>query len=267
MRANNYDVQFNSAKSQTVVFRAGYLRPGATIEPFILNDQAIDVVKHALHLGTYIGHRAVSLNIAKARSDMTVSSIKLSGLFKRCSLNVKSTLFKAYCTSFYGSPLWNFGCNDAKQLQSCFNKCVRNLFGLHPRTRSKYIPLLMYQPPLSLQLLCRFSVFLHNCFISTNKVTHLCAHLSLHSSSSVNYNISLLKDQFNVSNEFLIESCGSLKRLILSDYYSQLNDDHDLLASFQAIKDLLGFRDGALEFIPTIDIRSVLDMLTVICIA
>ena len=261
--ARDYDVLFNSAKSQTVVFRAGYLRPSAMIEPFTLNDQPIGVVKHALHLGTYIGHRAGSLNIRKARSDITVSSIKLTGLFKHCSLDVKRTLFKAYCTSFYGSPLWNFGCNDVKELQSCFNKCIRIFFGLHPRTRSKYIPLLMNQLPLSLQLFCRFSVFLHNCLISTNKVTQLCANLSLNSSSTVNFNISLLKDKYNVNNEFLIES--SLKSLIRSDYYSQI--DYDAIVSAHAISDLMHIRDGTFEIIPNLDSMSIVDMLTVICIA
>ena len=75
--------------------------------------------------------------------------------------------------------------------------------------------------------------------------------------------MSLLKDKYNVNNEFLIES--SLKSLIRSDYYSQI--DYDTIVSAHAISDLMHIRDGTFEIIPNLDSMSIVDMLTVICIA
>ena len=51
--------------------------------------------------------------------------------FHRCSVRVKLQLFRTYCTMcFYDAALWlNFNVQTMKHFQSCYIKCIKNVFG------------------------------------------------------------------------------------------------------------------------------------------
>lgn len=56
----------------------------------------------------------------------------LSRRFKRCSVQVKLRLFKAFCICFYDAALWvNFSNGAISKLSSAYNKSMKSFFGFH----------------------------------------------------------------------------------------------------------------------------------------
>ena len=56
----------------------------------------------------------------------------LSRRFKRCTVQVKVRLFKAFCICFYDAALWhNFSNGAILKLSSAYNKCMKSFFGFH----------------------------------------------------------------------------------------------------------------------------------------
>ena len=54
--------------------------------------------------------------------------------FSRCSLQVKTMLFSAYCSSLYCAPLWvNFKCTFIRKLSVAYNIVFRRLLSLPRR--------------------------------------------------------------------------------------------------------------------------------------
>ena len=54
--------------------------------------------------------------------------------FAKCSVDVKVTLFKAYCISLYDAGLWSkYKMTTLNKLSSCYNKCLKVFFGYRRR--------------------------------------------------------------------------------------------------------------------------------------
>jgi exonuclease III len=176
-----YSVKFNSTKSHVVLFNNSSRIH--CCQPFYLHGQPIEYVTNALHLGTLIGKDTHAKNLSKLSKDMIIKTNVLYSHYKHCSPDVLCSLFKSYCTSFYGSPLWSL--SNINDFIVCYKKCIKRLLNLNLRTRSKYVYLLMHQPDLDTQLMYRFSSFWNNCFKSDNVLIQLCANLSLTSNSVV----------------------------------------------------------------------------------
>jgi len=50
----------------------------------------------------------------------------LARRFAKCSVEVKVTLFKAYCISLYDAGLWSkYKMTTLNKLSSCYNKCLK----------------------------------------------------------------------------------------------------------------------------------------------
>ena len=55
----------------------------------------------------------------------------LAKSFKKCSQDVKNYLFRAYCSSTYGCPLWNsYKASDYKKAIVAYNDVYRSLFSI-----------------------------------------------------------------------------------------------------------------------------------------
>ena len=62
--------------------------------------------------------------IASIRTNMLIRE------FKKCSVAVKTKLFKSFCLCFYDIALWkSFKVGAINKFRSCYNKCVTLFFG------------------------------------------------------------------------------------------------------------------------------------------
>jgi hypothetical protein len=228
--ASDFDVLFNSSKSQVVLFNSKHTKK--MLKPIVkLNGDDIEYTQKAIHLGTVIGSGADQANIKKAISDLHVSTNMLASTFSHCSSDVLCSLFKTNCTSFYGSPLWNLDQTQIIQLHISWRKCIRKLFGLHPRTRSKYIPSLVRCSDLPVQLLSRFANFWYKCSFNANTLVSICAKLSLTSLSIAACNLKLLAAYLSCDASSLCMLGAPLSSFVQDQWKRSVSDGEAALAS------------------------------------
>ena len=144
--AQEYSVKFNSTKSKLVTYNVSTT---SNIR-FALNKNPIERVDSALHLGHYMGMNYNKKNIDLAVGNLISRTNILLSRFGTCSCDIRSSLFRSYCTSFYGSPLWNLNNNDIQRFYTVWRKCIRRLWGIPYRTRSKYLATLQKDNPIDI---------------------------------------------------------------------------------------------------------------------
>ncbi|XP_026318655.1 uncharacterized protein LOC113229316 [Hyposmocoma kahamanoa] len=89
----------------------------------------------------YLGHWVTesfgdNTNIEREHRALAVRGNMLARRFARCTSNVKVSIFKAYCKTFYTSSLWvNYNLKALSSLRVVFNNIFRMLLRL-PRFRS-----------------------------------------------------------------------------------------------------------------------------------
>ena len=223
--AREYDVLFNSSKSQVLLFSTPLTRK---LNPVVkLNNEIIQYVPKAIHLGSYIGEGSCHANVTKAVNDLYVRANSLSSHFKFASYQVKLNLFNSYCSSFYGSSLWNLNCIES--LCVAYRKCIRMLLGIAHRTHCRFVYKLINRPDLETQLLTRFVKFWNCSFESENEIVSLCCHTSLlpTSTSSVANNMKLLVRKLNLSQPFLSVTCQEIVSSLIELHSNSLSEiDH-----------------------------------------
>jgi len=92
----------------------------------------------------HLGHM-ISLNLSDD-DDVSLRRQSLIGQintvlcrFGRLDTTVKNILFQAYCSSFYGSELWNLDCDKITEYCSTWKKGLRRIWELPYRFRSDYL--------------------------------------------------------------------------------------------------------------------------------
>ena len=98
----------------------------------LLRDVPITFVTSFKYLGFHINS---SFNddddIRRQMRSFYFRSNYLIRTFSRCSLQVKSMLLSAYCSSLYCAPLWvNFKCTSIRTLSVAYNNVFRRLLSL-----------------------------------------------------------------------------------------------------------------------------------------
>jgi len=167
--SQEYDVLFNASKSAHMLFHnaPNVHQAAGTLH---LNGAMIPEVEDASLLGTCFGPKQASNNFTKAISDMFYRTNLLLTRFRYCSSSTLSFLFRTYCTSFYGSPLWPLDDASLQRLNVAWRRSLRRVWRLSPRTHSSLIPLINNCAPLNIQLFIRFATFIKSCMCSTNTV-------------------------------------------------------------------------------------------------
>ena len=101
--AKEYDVLFNVTKSVLVLYNVP--RDSTNVE-LKLNGNTLKQRDKATHLGSDIGKDSNSANIEKAVADIMSPTHFLLSKYSFCNTDVLCDHFHAFCTSYYGYPLW-----------------------------------------------------------------------------------------------------------------------------------------------------------------
>jgi len=86
-------------------------------------------------------------------------------LVKRQSI-VKLQLTKIYCTSFYGSVLWDLDHPAINAFCATWRKSLRRVSGVPYCTHSSLLPVMSSYLPLLDELCCRSALFIKSCLES-----------------------------------------------------------------------------------------------------
>ena len=142
-------------------------------------------------------------------------------------------LFDTFCTSFYGSPLWSLDEKICDTFIITWRKCIKRVWDIPMRTRSKYLAPLIGKPDIKDQLLLRFSKFLDNCMKSSNCLVSTISRLLVHSSSTVGENVRKLMFKLNMSTYHLYEHINislhnTLHKIYNREHFDEVNIIHEL---------------------------------------
>lgn len=129
--ASDHGLVYNVRKSVVMVFGAGGECP-VTVPPVKINGVSLSRV----HSFKYLGHiLTASLrdddDIERERRALSIRANMIACRFKRASAEVKKTLFRAFCSSFYTCSLWvHFTQKSYSALRVQYNNAFRVLMGL-----------------------------------------------------------------------------------------------------------------------------------------
>ena len=75
--------------------------------PFYFNGTPIEYERHGVHLGHSIGPVTHCYMVRDVATDFLTHLNGILANFNHCDLQTKYRLFVSYCTSYYGSCLWD----------------------------------------------------------------------------------------------------------------------------------------------------------------
>jgi Reverse transcriptase (RNA-dependent DNA polymerase) len=127
------DVVVNTDKTVCMVFKpkcrtkivATYFRN------FMMNGQPLQFVAEFRYLGHIVNNDFTDDDdIKREIRNLFMRTNLLIRRFKRCSVAVKTMLFKSHCLCLYDSALWTVFCTSTmNKLRSAYNKCIKIFFG------------------------------------------------------------------------------------------------------------------------------------------
>jgi hypothetical protein len=208
--AKEYNITFNPSKCHFISYGAN--------NNILLKFNGLDIKSESkgVHLGHIIGPNVNSDVMRDASYTFTRNVNAVLYNFRHCSYDVRFQLFRSYCTSFYGSPLWNIADNNISRFYISWCKAMRKLFELPYRTHNKLLPLIANCKPIECQLMCRMAKFIFSCLSSQNMSLCLLSDLVTRgsgSSISKSFNYILFKCRFT-NNMFYNNSLSKIMKFI-----------------------------------------------------
>ncbi|XP_048005984.1 uncharacterized protein LOC125241506 [Leguminivora glycinivorella] len=129
--ASSHGLVYNVNKSECVIFRVKG-KPTPKFPCVRLNTCPLRIVEQF----KYLGHMVTSdlkddVDIERERRALSVRANMIARRFAHCTKDVKITLFRAYCTTFYTSNLWaDYTHKRYSALRVQYNNAFRVLMGL-----------------------------------------------------------------------------------------------------------------------------------------
>ena len=103
---------------------------------FKLNGQNIDFQPSVTHLGHHVENPEW---YRKGISDLFARTNSVLSKFGSCNSEVRHFLVRTYCTSFYGSPLWNLSGSHIQRFYCAWRKCVRRVWNVPYNTHCRFM--------------------------------------------------------------------------------------------------------------------------------
>ena len=130
--AIDHNVIFNPAKSKSITFS----QTGNNHHPALyINDTQLDNAQSINHLGHILNY---DLSDDKdVTNQMYMYNMKANEIlsdFRHISGDLRVRIMQAYCSSYYGSQLWNLSNKCLERLYTSWRKSIRIAFNIPMRT-------------------------------------------------------------------------------------------------------------------------------------
>ncbi|XP_026331454.1 uncharacterized protein LOC113238824 [Hyposmocoma kahamanoa] len=130
--AASHRLMYNVKKTEYMVFGVAGKKSPNNVLPISLNGILLKKVTHFKYLGHYIADDLKdNMDIERERRALTVKANMLARRFARCTVEVKVTIFWAYCTPLYAGVLWaSYTQVSLRAMRSQYNNDFRTLMRL-----------------------------------------------------------------------------------------------------------------------------------------
>ena len=227
--ASEYDIKFNPLKCQLINYSDN------TNVLFNFDGVVLKAESKGTHLGHIIGPNVCSGVMQDASYTLIRSVNSVLHNFIHCSYHVKYQLFKSYCTSFYGCPLWDVTGNNISRFYISWRKSIRRLFDLPYRTHCNLLPVIAECHPIECQLLCRISKCICTSLSSQNMYLSLLMNLVTRGSRSaisktfnhmlskcrLTKNIFYSEKSYNICRQRIVNSFSADKEVLYKGAFAQ----------------------------------------------
>ena len=155
-----FDIIYNPLKSAVMFFKPEFMSK-IRMPNFKICDENINVVQEY----TYLGHiltdtMSDNLDILRQRRKLFAQGNSIRRKFYMCSIDVKLTLFRSYCSSLYTAQLWvNYSKSVMNKLYIAYHNMLKLLIGVAKREHTRPIRVTLdvpYCPSLIRNLVYKF---------------------------------------------------------------------------------------------------------------
>ena len=170
--AYTYNVKFNPSKSKCITFSQ---KKNIGSPELYMNDVKLDNVQLVTHLGhIFTSDLSDDKDIMHQTSMYNRKANAVLSYFKHTTGDLRVKIVLSYCSSFYGSQLWDLSNKCIDRLSISWRKSIRKALNIPVRTNSVYVTIICECLPLNVQLELRVMKLFVNGLNSTNNTFRLC---------------------------------------------------------------------------------------------
>ena len=156
--AVQHNIKFNAKKSQIIVFPSAHNNVNGL--RFSVNEEVIEYVNKAKHLGHTLCNSVKGyVDVSAICNSFSRSVNMLMATFGKLSSSILYTLFKQYCTSYYGIVLCDVRSNDFTAFNILWRKALRRIYKVSPRTHTWLLTHIYQQTSLPTDVMIRMVKF------------------------------------------------------------------------------------------------------------
>ena len=164
--------------------------------------------------------------------------------FEGCNTTTKSTLFHQYCSSMYGSQLWDLTSQSFVDMCTQWRKKLRRVLSVPNMTHCDLLPLVANNMPLDVKLDCKYIGFYKSIATSENVILRYTAKCKLYDySSTLGRNMTYLIHKYGLQVDDLLSlSKNKIKQHCYNKWINQINEEYITYSII--IKDLIMMKEN-----------------------
>ena len=201
--ADEFRIIFNESKTKLLVFRCAS-DVNLPLQSMCVGSATVVECLSELHLG----HR---LHTATLDQSLVTEAIGSYWAFYNSMVSdfgsthpyIQCRLFKSYCCSFYGSPLWDLSVH-LESIATAWRRGLKCIWGVPRQTHREVVALLSESVPIELSLYKRLCKFVRTAFTGPSRITAAVMRSArLNPSSPFCKNMNLLSYLFDIDVDYL----------------------------------------------------------------
>lgn len=251
--ANEYHVKFNGLKSKFLVFKGKGC--SSRDESIMVNGSFLNNVDEADHLGHVINVNDKNSLVSAATRSLWKSFNIFMADFGHIHSFIKCKLFKQYCCSFYGAPLWYMHSKGVDNLCTAWRKALRVVWRVSNMTHKYIVAMLSDCMPLDMSLNRRFIKFMKGCLEGRSSLMNGIVRMSMLNPFSITCNnFSELRNRYRF---FTYDSFDV--KVFNMEWQNSLSDEK--ISNVKVLREMIDVRDGFryCEAVNNIDVLDIID--------
>ena len=255
---SEYNVLFNSKKTVCCHFGSKAKTDDFSVS---LNGAKLRWDSCVKHLGNKVNRNLDDEDDVTYKSGVFMSYVnKLMANFGFTKSEILIKLFGFYCTSYYGTVLWDLNSACVKRFYVCWNKAIRKIFSLPNICHTVLLPYIAGCLYIKEEIVNRFIQYV-KCMMScrNNHVHNLMKYCISSSQSTIGRNMMYVKANYDIN----VQKCTIMEAKQKLYHLKEMNENEYRKGVF--VRELCNIRDNVME-VTGFDHSEVTDMIHAICV-